>query len=82
MLSRHARSAHYGLDQIIILRTINPSDFSKLIPQYYMSLYTPSTRKCFAGVSFTGYMNELRHDSPRLSHTYTHEVPGVNYMSY
>ena len=40
----------------------------------------------FSGVSFTGYMNELRHDSPRLSythmHTYIHELPGVSYMSY
>ena len=35
-------------------------------------------------MSFAGYINELRHDSPRLSYTCTYilEVPGVSYMSY
>ena len=36
----------------------------------------------FSGVGFSGYMNELRHDSPRLSFADIHEVPGESYMSY
>ena len=38
----------------------------------YMSLCTRRHIHTLSSVSFTGYMNELRHDSPRLSYTYTH----------
>ena len=51
MLSIHARSASYGLDQMTTRRSINRFFNSSLwkAPHHCMSLYTPSARTCFLG---------------------------------
>ena len=75
VLSGHAGSVYDGLDQIIMLRTIHqlfgffkaPHN-EKLLIIIWTYINHPHIH-ALSGVSFTGYMNELRRDSPRLSFT-------------
>ena len=56
MLSRHAASVYYGLDQMTILRAINQFFRSLLwkTPHHGTSLYTPSTHACLLGCELYG----------------------------
>ena len=56
MLSRHAGSLYYGLEQIAILRALNQFFSSALwkTPHHSMSLYTPCIHTCFFGCELYG----------------------------
>ena len=83
------RGLYFGLDQIIILRTTQPPGIQPLIIIWD---YTHHRHMYASRVSCTGYMNELRPDSPRL--IYTHDIcrwatrgelyglPGNNYQDH